>query len=167
MRDAIPFKHTEGNRLGRGTANVQIPAAKSKANYREQAQLLAEAGVDLIMLEMMVDRERAGYAISAALETRLPTWIVLSFQREKIHGNLRLWGGAQFDGWFGQMTDVLGNRIPRSSLGSVMHTLTEDVEGSLHLIKKNGLGSYGLTATQGSLQRLNGCLTLLRLHRRT
>ena len=51
VRDAIPFKHTEGNRLGRGTANEQIPAAKSKANYREQAQLLAEAGVDLIMLE--------------------------------------------------------------------------------------------------------------------
>ena len=146
VRDAIPFKHTEGNRLGRGTANEQIPAAKSKANYREQAQLLAEAGVDLIMLEMMVDRERAGYAISAALETGLPTWIGLSFQREKVHGNLRLWGGAQFDGWFGQMTDVLGNRIPRSSLVSVMHTLTEDVEESLHLIKKEWsglLGAYG------------------------
>ena len=89
----------------------------------------------------MVDRERAGYAISAALETGLPTWIGLSFQIEQVHGNLRLWGGARFDGWFRQMTDVLGNRTPRSSLVSVMHTLTEDVEGSLHLIKKNGLGA--------------------------
>ncbi|MEE2777286.1 MAG: homocysteine S-methyltransferase family protein [Acidobacteriota bacterium] len=47
-------------------------------NYREVAESLAEAGVDLIVLEMMLDLDRAARAIAAAAETGLPLWIGMS-----------------------------------------------------------------------------------------
>ncbi len=51
---------------------------EAAANYREMAQTLAAAGVDLILLEMMTDIEPAGMVAEAAAETGLPVWIGLS-----------------------------------------------------------------------------------------
>jgi S-methylmethionine-dependent homocysteine/selenocysteine methylase len=51
------------------------------ANYREQAETLAEAGADLIMLEMMLDLERASRALEAAVGTGLPVWVGISCSR--------------------------------------------------------------------------------------
>jgi homocysteine S-methyltransferase len=51
------------------------PRFPSLANFREQAALLADAGVDLIALELM---DAPGYgraAIQAATETGLPVWL--------------------------------------------------------------------------------------------
>ena len=44
-------------------------------NYREVAQTLATAGVDLILMEMMTDIEHSSRVIAAAVETGLPVWI--------------------------------------------------------------------------------------------
>ena len=46
-----------------------------EASYREQAEILAEAGVDLIIAEMMRDVENASVVISAAVATGLPVWV--------------------------------------------------------------------------------------------
>ncbi len=48
------------------------------ASYREQAEVLAEAGVDLIALEMMHDVAFTVYALEAALATGLPVWVGFS-----------------------------------------------------------------------------------------
>ena len=48
------------------------------ANYREMAGVLAEAGADLLLLEMMSDVDRAGPCLEAALETGLPVWVGVS-----------------------------------------------------------------------------------------
>lgn len=61
------------------------PAAE-RAAYREQAEALAEAGVDLIALEMMIDIEQTGYALEAALATGLPTWLGLSVRQRESDG---------------------------------------------------------------------------------
>ncbi|MBI4202719.1 MAG: homocysteine S-methyltransferase family protein, partial [Chloroflexi bacterium] len=42
--------------------------------FQEQAEVLAEAGCDLILLEMMRDVEMAGHAMEAAASTGLPVW---------------------------------------------------------------------------------------------
>ena len=52
--------------------------AEEAANYREMAETLAAAGVDLILLEMMRDIDRASLVTAAAVETGLPVWIGLS-----------------------------------------------------------------------------------------
>ena len=51
------------------------------ANYREMADTLAEAGCDLLVMEMMMDIERASRATEAALATGLPVWVGISASR--------------------------------------------------------------------------------------
>ncbi|MEE2980028.1 MAG: homocysteine S-methyltransferase family protein [Pseudomonadota bacterium] len=51
------------------------------ANYREMADALADAGADLIIMEMMSDLDHAKPAIAAAVATGLPVWIGISCSR--------------------------------------------------------------------------------------
>jgi homocysteine S-methyltransferase len=67
--------HGRGAEAAEPDAAAQDPRFPSLANFREQAALLADAGVDLIALELM---EAPGYgaaAIKAAAETGLPVWL--------------------------------------------------------------------------------------------
>lgn len=50
--------------------------------YRSQAAIIADAGVDLIVLEMMRDVAETRLCMKAALETKLPVWLGFSVQRE-------------------------------------------------------------------------------------
>jgi len=54
------------------------PPAVEAAAYRELAELLAEAGVDLLLLEMMEDAEHAPRALEAASASGLPLWVGVS-----------------------------------------------------------------------------------------
>ncbi|MDE0420850.1 MAG: homocysteine S-methyltransferase family protein [Gammaproteobacteria bacterium] len=51
------------------------------ANYREMADVLAEAGCDLLVMEMMTDIEHASRAMEAAVATGLPVWTGISTSR--------------------------------------------------------------------------------------
>ena len=62
---------------------LKLTPNESRANYKEQAHLLAEAGVNLLILEMMRDIEQASYAIESALSTGLPTWVGFSCHLNK------------------------------------------------------------------------------------
>jgi len=53
-------------------------AEKARANYREQAEVLAESRVDVIALEMMRNIEQSTYAVEAAVATGLPVWVGFS-----------------------------------------------------------------------------------------
>jgi|TARA_Y100000310_G_scaffold343729_1_gene452745 homocysteine S-methyltransferase len=56
-----------------------FPTRKEEAaNYREMADALAEAGVDLLLMEMMADIDHASMVTAAAAETGLPVWIGIS-----------------------------------------------------------------------------------------
>ncbi len=54
------------------------PTGRLEGSFQEQAELLAEAGVDLIALEMMGNFEQAAPAIRAAASTGLPVWVGFS-----------------------------------------------------------------------------------------
>jgi hypothetical protein len=69
------------------------------ADFREQAQLLGEAGADLIALEMIGGRDYLSAAIQAATETGLPVWL-----RQPFRGP---------DGTLGTLPDFGGERQPR------------------------------------------------------
>ena len=64
-----------------GAANTGTPEiihSDALANYREQVQILAEAGVELIILEMFTRTADLKAAVDAATETGLSIWIGLS-----------------------------------------------------------------------------------------
>lgn len=51
------------------------PLEAMRASYAEQAKLLAEARVDLVILEMMRDIEHSRLALAAVRATGLPVWV--------------------------------------------------------------------------------------------
>jgi S-methylmethionine-dependent homocysteine/selenocysteine methylase len=95
-------------------------AERARTNYREQAELLVESGVDVIALEMMRDIEQTSYAAEAAVTMGLPVWI--GFSCKTTHeGTVVLWDGRH------TLTEALEHILPLGdSLESIMHTLTED-----------------------------------------
>ena len=65
-----------------GPDPAYLPAPEREAaNYREMADTLAEAGCDLLVMEMMMDVERATRVTEAALSTGLPVWVGISTSR--------------------------------------------------------------------------------------
>src|SRR5262245_14650491 len=72
------------------------PVARMSAMLREQADILADAGVDLIVLEMMRDVEYAVGAVDAARATGLPVWVGFSCRRT-VDGVVRMFSGVRDD----------------------------------------------------------------------
>jgi S-methylmethionine-dependent homocysteine/selenocysteine methylase len=104
---------------------LQPPEARARENYLEQTEVLAEAGVDLIVLEMLRDVEQATYAIEATAKTGLPTWAGLSCKRRE-DGTVVLW-----DGEHTLATALQELPLSNVSMICVMHTLVEDAPVAL------------------------------------
>ncbi|MFQ5983965.1 MAG: homocysteine S-methyltransferase family protein [Alphaproteobacteria bacterium] len=103
-----------------------------KANYREQAKLLAEAGVDLIVLEMMSDVEQSTIAVEAAGATGLPTWVGFSCSIGPDGATLILRGE---DGVERPFEVALGAVMAAGgSLAAVMHTEVETTRPALEIV---------------------------------
>ena len=85
---AIRARDTVGKPVAvAGSISSFIPAAmglddhtdlRGLANYREQAEILADAGVDILALEMMDSTSYGLAAIEAATRTGLPVWLGMS-----------------------------------------------------------------------------------------
>ena len=110
---------------------------QARDNYAEQAEVLAGAGVDLVVLEMMRDVEQTEYAIEAATATGLPVWVGFSCRRAE-DGTLVLWGGH----------DTLADALERVSLRgvslvSIMHTQTEETVPALREVREHWDGPVG------------------------
>ena len=116
---------------------------EARANYTEQAEVLAEAGVDLIALEMMRDLEGTKYAIESAKKTGLPIWLGFSC-RPAEDGKLTLWSGRN------SLAETL-KELPLQgvSLVSIMHTQIEDTAPALQEIKEHWDGPVGAYPHRG------------------
>ncbi len=112
-------------------------AEKARANYREQAEVLAESGVDVIALEMMRDLEQTTYALEAAVDTGLPIWVGYSCKTTD-EGTVVLWDGEH------TLAEAL-EQIPTmgASLVSIMHTLSEDTPAALREVTGHWSGPLG------------------------
>lgn len=115
----------------------------AEANFNRQAEILAEGGVDFLILEMMRDIEYTDIVLKAAKRTGLPVWLGYSTEIKED----------------GQVV-LLYNRIPLSEalqtlsaadvpLVSIMHTLTEDIGPSLDMLKAHWAGPMGIYAHSG------------------
>jgi S-methylmethionine-dependent homocysteine/selenocysteine methylase len=121
---------------------------RAEAGYREQAELLAEAGVDLIVLEMMYGPEQAGPAIRAALATGLPTWVGFSC-RVAVDGTLEFLDGCPFSSGLSPSLALLEGLPPGSTAVFVMHTLTEETAPALDIVLHQWSGPTGAYAHSG------------------
>ena len=107
--------------------------------YSEQARLLADAGVDLIALEMISALDHGEPALEAARSVGLPIWLGMSAEKTA-DGRLECWQGhgALFD-------DLLrGLAAPDLAALMVMHTDVADVDDALEAVFRHWDGPVGV-----------------------
>jgi S-methylmethionine-dependent homocysteine/selenocysteine methylase len=114
-------------------------------SVREQANLLAEAGVDLIALEMCEEIELSIAAIEATLETGLPIWIGMSAKTHENCDYLSAFDTATFD--FESLVKALAS-YP-AMIMNIMHTPITDVDEALTLTRKYWQGPIGVYPESG------------------
>jgi len=123
-------------------------AEQLEASYREQAELLAEAGVDLIVLEMMYSAEHIAPAIRAVLTTSLPVWVGFSCQVTGA-GTVQLLDGNPLATGLRESLALLAPLSPGRAAVTIMHTLTEDIASALETVREHWSGATGVYAHSG------------------
>ncbi len=112
---------------------------------REQVELLAAAGVDLIALEMCEQIEFSIAATKAAFEFDLPIWIGVSARMHKGHDSLSVFSYEDMD--FENVVKQL-SQYP-AMIMNVMHTAVPDVEKALDVVRKYWEGPLGVYPEAG------------------
>lgn len=116
------------------------------ADFREQAEILADAGVDLILLEMMRDVDYTQAALGAAAATGLPVWVGFSCVRSDA-GEIVMAPGIARDLPFADVLRAVDLR--QASLVAVMHTLVEDTGPALEIAREGWPALLGAYAHSG------------------
>jgi len=120
------------------------PAALAES-FAEQCALLAEAGVDVINVEMCQRLPDSELAVRAALSTGLPVWAGVSCRR--IEGR----PVQTFDEETRGDLEPLVERLAELGAGvlSVMHTPVTDVEEGLAVVRRHWAGPIGASPESG------------------
>jgi homocysteine S-methyltransferase len=122
------------------------PGFPSLANFREQAELLAEGGVDLIALETIHARGYGHAALQAAAETGLPVWLGVSPVRldDGALGTLPKLGDGD------SLEDLLAALVdPGLAAVTVMHAKPEVALDAIETIRGHFAGPVGVYAETG------------------
>ena len=115
-----------------------------RERYRRKAGTLAEAGVDVLVMEMMRDTGPSVWATEAAMETGLPVWVGLSFEPGP-DGGLVGWGRPE-----SAMDDVIAALTATGpDLVAVMHTSIDDTGPALAAVRSRYGGPLGAYPESG------------------
>ena len=125
---------------------------QARANYREQAEVLAEAGVDLFALEMMRDVEQTTYVLEAALSMGLPVWIGFGCKIGQDGTTVELLNGEPGHTFGGDLEVILS---AGGSLVSVMHTDVGVTARALQVVLEKWQGPVGSYAHSGEFAMPN------------
>ena len=107
-------------------------------NSRDQAVLMADAGCDLIMLEMLINTDRLKACIEGAQASGLPVWAGLSVER--INGEMCLLDGEP-------LVDALAVLVEKEvPLVNIMHTEVDHIDSCLDILDKHWNGAVGVYA---------------------
>jgi homocysteine S-methyltransferase len=109
------------------------------ATFREQADILAAAGVDLLALEMLQRPELARVAVSAALETGLPVWVGVSCKRLGSGSEMMTFNYPELR--FAETLDAVLQ--PGIAVINVMHSEVPDTGAGLDQVRQRWAGPLG------------------------
>lgn len=122
-----------------------LAPAHHRAALAEQADLLAEAGVDFIALEMCMRLDETLLALEAALATGLPVWAGLSCRRDPQSGALVTFDPPHYD------FDELAREVARHKVGlvAVMHSPIADSAAGIDALRAHWDGPVGVYPESG------------------
>ncbi len=127
----------------------QIPPLNQlRANIEEQAGIMANAGADLIILEMMSDIERMLTLLDTAQKSGLPIWIGFSCNLDELGEPHLLDGPTLLDG----VKAIRDKEVP---VIFIMHTEVEYIDACLKVLKANWKGPIGVYAHSGKFVEPN------------
>jgi S-methylmethionine-dependent homocysteine/selenocysteine methylase len=118
--------------------------------YREAAGLLADAGVDLIALEMMEETTHAPRALQAALETRLPVWLGVSCRKAE-DGKIMSFSYNDVE-----LVTVLDAIVPQGpTVVNIMHSEIAAIPQAIKLVRQRWSGPIGVYPESGYFTKPN------------
>ncbi len=116
----------------------------AKALMRRKAQSMADAGVDLIMMEMMRDADYSLWATEAAVATGLPVWVGIATEPRD---DGKLSGFARPDRPLEDIVKALA--ATGADVICIMHTLPNHVGRALEIVRETWKGPLGAYPESG------------------
>ncbi len=131
-----------------GTDKIRTDFSMSERDtrplYRQKAEILAEAGVDLILMEMMRDLDYSMWATEAAVATGLPVWMGISVQRRE---DGKLAGANRPEHTLEDLIEPL--MAVGAKVAIVMHTSVPDTDEALPAVFERWAGPVGAYPESG------------------
>ncbi|MDX1406468.1 MAG: homocysteine S-methyltransferase family protein [Woeseiaceae bacterium] len=123
----------------------ESPSEKTlEREFREQADVLAEAGVDLIVLEMCSHPVYSPLILEAAIGTGLPVWLGVSCKQND-DGQLVGFEPPHAD--FRKLVEQLANG--GASVINIMHSTVDDTDAGLAVLREFWQGPTGVYPESG------------------
>ena len=123
---------------------IDMSETAARAKFRAKAELLADAGVDLIVMEMMRDLDLSKWAIEEAVKTGLPVWVGMSCERD---GEGRLVGFGRHEYPFEDIID--GLTTLGGTVAGIMHSSLDDTDAALPLLRERWDGPIAIYPESG------------------
>jgi homocysteine S-methyltransferase len=118
----------------------------ARSSYTDQAQMLADLGVDIIALEMIQDSRHGGWALDAAIATGLPVWLGIACRLNQ-HGE-EVVCFDQPDTTLDALLEELLDRAPQRV--SIMHSPIEAIPTAFECVRRHWSGPIGVYPEVGS-----------------
>ncbi|HEY7139707.1 MAG TPA: homocysteine S-methyltransferase family protein [Methylomirabilota bacterium] len=115
-----------------------ITAEQARANLREQAEVLADAGVDLLLVESTGGMTHRRWVLDACLATGLPTWVGFKCRVEPGDPTVRI--GYASDTALAEGLDLM--RLG-GAVATVFHSSLEDTTAALAVVRDRWSGPIG------------------------
>ena len=117
----------------------------------EQAEILAEAGVDILAVEMCERVELSDAVTEAVMSIGLPVWLGVSARRHRDQNHLSAFGYPERD------FEELVRAISKFSVDliNVMHTPVSDVPGAIEVVRNYWKGPVGVYPESGEFMMPN------------
>jgi homocysteine S-methyltransferase len=117
---------------------VETTDRQARDNLREQADILAEAGVDFLIAEPTGSTAQRGWVIEACLATGLPVW--MGFKCRLDDGALKVGYRSEeaFDANFARLAALGGDVV------NVFHSTVEATRDAVPIVKRLWKGPIGI-----------------------
>ena len=125
---------------------VEIDMSESAARekFRAKAELLADTGVDLIVMEMMRDLDLSKWATEEAVKTGLPVWVGMSCERDS-EGRLVGFGRHEY-----AFEDIIDGLVSLGgTVAAIMHSSLDDTDAALPLLRDRWDGPIAIYPESG------------------